>query len=287
MAPRDLVLDTAEAQRMALFFDYILIYDSLARNHFDSTQNRQYTADFDYLREQGVALKCVVDMPFSIDFGTSGGRMFNPIEEMKKDCDLLLPFDIDNDLPTKAENETDADHMVRCLSSRLMYKNSPVVAHVTMDHLCTTKLDLNAVQITLKNVPLPPENIPWDDLIQFRKEEENIAKLRALRLWLQQRAVSNQPPEIVQEELEHLLYEYQKYMNIQHKKFGLGFVSALISSTPEIIANICGLNFGAAMKPLFDIKGRHIALEEGEFSAPGREVSYITKVNEFSSTYKT
>ena len=31
-------------------------------------------------------------------------------------------------------------------------------------------------------IPLPPENMPWQDFVQFRNDEENISLLRELRV---------------------------------------------------------------------------------------------------------
>ena len=281
MAPMDLVINTPEAQRMALFFDYILIW-GLSREQFSKEQNEQYSADLSYLREQGVVIKCGLGIPC---FNASG-YSFSLFEEMNTDCDLLLPSLRDTGVPKEVENETHADRVVRRLSSQLIYNDHPVVAHANPNNLSINQQEYNALEITIKNIPIPPENIPWDDLIQFRREEENVAKLRALRLWLQRRAVSKQTPREIQEELEHLLYEYQKYMELQHKKFSQGVISTLISSAPEIVADIASLNFGNAIKSLFDIKGRHIELSEAELTAPGREVSYIFKAKQFTDAQK-
>lgn len=282
MAPMDLVLNTPEAQRMALFFDHILIW-GLSREEFTKEQNAQYSADLSYLREQGVAIKCGLDIPNFFSFGTADGKSWSPLDEMKKDCDLLLPFQMSTGVPKEIESEAGADRLVRHLSSQLIYNEQPVVAHANPENISINQQEHNALEITINNIPMPPENIPWDDLIQFRREEETVAKLRAFRLWLQQRSVSKQTPREIQEELEHLLYEYQKYMEIQHKKFSQGAISTLISSTPELVTNIATLNFGNAVKMLFDIKGRHINLSEAELTAPGREVSYIAKLGQFTN----
>lgn len=280
MAPMDLVLDTAEAQRMALFFDHILIW-KLSRRTFNKEDNQRYSSELRYLRERGVALLCGLDIPNLISFGRADGTTWNPMEEMKKDCDLLLPFQVGTGVPDQAENEAHADRLIRHLSSRLMYNDKPVVAHAEAVNLNTQGNELNALEITINNIPMPPENIPWEDLIQFRNEEETVAKLRALRIWLKDRSSAGQSPREIQEELEHLLYEYRKYMEIQHKKFRQGILSTLISSTPEIVASVATLNFGAAIKSVFDIKGRYLGLSEAELSAPGREVSYIAKARDF------
>ncbi len=283
IAPRDLILDTAEAKRMAFFFDHILIYDGLARQEFDRGQREQYEADLGFLREKGVAIKCMFQLLMSFGYTDSNGKKCSPLDEMYKDCDLLLPFPLMMSTPKKINKESDADNMIRYLSSQLKFKGSIVVAHLAAESICTANQELNALQITL-NIPLPPDNLPWEDVIQFRKEEENMAQLRALRLWLQKTGASGTPTREIQEELEHLLYQYQKYMQIQHKKFGQGNLSAVVSALPELTANLVTFHWGDVVKALVDIKGHHIALSEAEFSAPGREISYIANVKKFLST---
>lgn len=280
MAPRDLILDTTEAQRIALFFDHILIY-AIQRDKFTKEQLKQFETDFNYLRENDVALRCGLQNPFTFGFENDKGEFWDPFEAINKECDIVLPFHLGLGISNQVENEAHADRIVRHFSSQLMYDDSPVVAHANPSHLNNQTTEKNSIELILNEVPLPPTNLPWQDFIQFRKDEENIAKLRALRLWLNNRAKQNESPTIIRDELQHLLYEYQKYMAIQHKKYSTGVLSTLITSTPEIIGHLMTLNFGSTLNALFSVRGRSIALSEAELSAPGREVSYVANVKNF------
>ncbi len=281
MAPRDLILDTVEAQKIALFFDHILVY-GLEREKFTPEQQAQFDNDLSYLREQGIALKCGLKIPPIIGFQNADGKSWSPVDEFSKDCDLVFPFQMmGTGVAKEAENEAHADRIVRHYSSQIMYNDTPVVAHATPVNLDNNEKEPNSIELVLKKVPLPPTNLPWEDFVQFRKDEENMAKLRALRLWLQKRSTSEDSARIIQEELEHLLYEYKKYMEIQHKKYSEGVLSTLITSTPEIAGHLVTLNFGSALKTLFAVMGHSVALTSAELSAPGREVSYIAKTQEF------
>lgn len=284
MAPRDLLLDTAEAQRMALFFDHILIWP-LDRIDLQKEESARINAELEYLRESGVVLKCGFHMPPIISFQSADGQSWSPFDMASENCDIVLPFQLVTGVPKESENEAHADRIVRHISSQLVYNEAPVLAHLKPVHLAQSGLPNNTVELVLKNVPLPPENMPWEDFVQFRKEEENIAKLRSLRIWLQKQASSKESASAMQEELEALLYEYQKYMEIQHKKYSEGIVSTLIASSCEIIGHLLALNPGSALKALFDVRAHSVALTEAEMSAPGREVSYIASARKLVKSH--
>jgi hypothetical protein len=284
MAPRDLIIDTPEAQKMALFFDQIIIW-GLERTKFDDETQKRFSAEFSFLREQGIALNCGINIPIMPVFIKKDGSYYDP----RDDCDILLPMGMTDGLNKHSDDETHADRMVRHISEQILYNEYPVVAHAKAQNLEVKGIDLNvkqdhyfnAIEITLNQIPLPPENIPWVDLIQFKNDEENITKLRSLRLWLQKSASKDNPSIILKEEIEHLLYEYQKYMKIQHKKYTTGVISSLVTSSPEIVGSLLSFNFGAAIKSLFNFRGHQLGIQEAEMAAPGREVSYISKVNDF------
>lgn len=112
MVPRDLILDTAEVQRMALFFDHILVY-GLEREKFSKEQQERFQSDLSYLREHGVALKCGLHIPPIISFQNEKGESWSPFEEFSKDCDVVFPFQMGIGVPKEAENEAHADRIIR------------------------------------------------------------------------------------------------------------------------------------------------------------------------------
>lgn len=282
MAPRDLLLDTAKVQRLALFFEHILIW-KLDRGELSREDAERLNSDVEYLRSQKLVMQCGYEVPPIISFGLEDGGSWSPFDVTSKNCDLLFPTDLVWNIPKKVSSEAEADHVVRHLSSYLVYDGAPVLAHIEPSNISQAGMSPTAIEIVLKNVPVPPENMPWDDFLQFRKEEENIAKLRALRLWMRKQATSPEDLKVLQEELESLLYDYQKYMDIQHRKYGCGVVSTLIAATPEVISHLMQLNIGSALKAVLDMRAHGIALTEAEMSAPGREVSYIARARKFVS----
>lgn len=282
IAPRDLIRDTPEAQRIALLFDHILVWQ-IDRKDVGKDEAARTENELTYLREQGLALKVGFDIPPIISFQSADGTSWSPFDFASKDCDLVLPFHaVGSHTAKEYEFEHEADRVVYGVARQLMYNDTPVIAHAKPKNLVTDNQEMPvALEVTLKGIPLPAENMPWDDFLQFRNDPENSARLRALRLWLQRRGTSIESERFMQEELEALLHDYRTYMKIQKIKYGDGIISTLVTSTAAVVSHTASLNFGLALKSILDIRTQNIALTEAELKAPGREVSYIARAQDW------
>ncbi|MEX0813447.1 MAG: hypothetical protein WD048_14610 [Chitinophagales bacterium] len=276
IASKDLLLNVTEAQRMALFFDQILIL-SLERKEIPTDERDRVNADISFLREKNVIKNFGVEVPDIIHFGN-----WSPAKAFMEDKDIIIPIGLA--YSNKKDNkdvldENPVDAQLRYYAKNLFYNDVQIAAHVDPVNLFNKNNNcLNSLEVILNQVPLPPENIPWDDLIQFRNDEENKAKLRKLRIWLQKQASIETPPNLLLEELQQLLYEYEKYMEIQHKKYSFGIISTVITAIPEIVMSLKTSNYSSAFKALVSLRGQNLNLTEAELTAPGNVVSYISKV---------
>lgn len=284
LAPRDILLDTAEAKRLALFFDDILLWQ-VDRNQVGNEDQEALYSDLAYLREKGVVKNLGVNLPNILHFGSENGETYSPFAEATKDTDIFIPVQAITSIPKTHSDEVihDTDRIIRHLAKGMIRQDdgSPVVAHANPSNLDTVIAPPTAIELVLKNIPLPPENIPWEDLIQFRSESENISKLRALRIWLQKTASNPDSPQVMQMELEALIDDYKKYMDIQHQKHSRGVLSTVLSSAAAAVAQLETGNFSDALLAMLGVRGHKLALEEAEMSAPGREVAYLVKTGEF------
>ena len=178
-----------------------------------------------------------------------------------------------------ADTDTNADRIVRHVASLLQYDGAPIAAHVPPDRVLGASTGLPALQVTLNHIPLPPANIPWEDLIQFRNETELRQHLSRLRVWVQERALSGAPSTQVEDELVALLHDYRQYMQLQHRKFGEGALSTVVLALADAVEQSLNFKPGTALRTMLDIRARRIALEEAELTAPGREVAYVANVS--------
>jgi len=84
----------------------------------------------------------------------------------------------------------------------------------------------------------------------------------------------------IKEELEYLLYEYDKRMAIHKMKSQKGYIQALISAPFEIVKSLIYPDLNKIGEPFFTIRQTKIDLMEKELDTPGREVAYIRHIKE-------
>ena len=68
----------------------------------------------------------------------------------------------------------------------------------------------------------------------------------------------------MQMELEALIEDYKKYMDIQHKKHSRGIISTVLSSAAAVVAQLETGNYSEALLAMFGMRGHKLALEEAE-----------------------
>lgn len=138
----------------------------------------------------------------------------------------------------------------------------------------------NVMEIILSKIPLPDESTSLEEVIDFKSDEETINRLRQLRLWINKMASNNLNSSHLNEHLETLLYDYEKYMRLQKAKFNVGTIEFIVTTTAEVIENAVKLKLGSLAKSLFKLKYNKIALTEKEMKAPGRDIAFISTAKE-------
>lgn len=136
-------------------------------------------------------------------------------------------------------------------------------------------VESDVISIVLERLPEPDEQTPWQDLIDFRREEKTRAQSLALRRWIRKMASGEFKQAEIIEELEYLYYEYEHYMQIQQMKINKGALETLVTVTAEIAEDLVKIKWGNLAKVPFVVKQRKIDLLEAERNAPGREIAYL------------
>lgn len=131
------------------------------------------------------------------------------------------------------------------------------------------------VSLVFNKFPVPDELTPWENIIEFRRNQENRSRLTLLRNWTNK--ITRQAGNIneAEEELEALLYQYQQSLDVYEIKYSHGILETLITTTAEWLEMIAKLQIGKMAKTLFNLRRRNVDLLEAETKAPGREISYI------------
>ena len=138
----------------------------------------------------------------------------------------------------------------------------------------------NVIQITINKLPLPNNETPWEQIIDYRNDSENQKNLLNLRRWIRKVSTENLLTAEIEEELEWLMNEFQNHMKLHKLKANTETLEMMVKAPLEIIEIIKKLIVPKSPEPLFALKKRQINLMEAELNAPGREMSYIIKTRD-------
>jgi len=131
---------------------------------------------------------------------------------------------------------------------------------------------------TLEKIPVPSDNTPWEQIIDFRKDEDSQNKYYALIHWANQVASSNKPLHEVEDEYNYLYSEYCKAFDIHKMKSSFTAWEILMTGAIDSFMSLQG--FSSVIRNLFSISKTRIQVKEEEMKLPGREIAYIHKANE-------
>lgn len=135
-------------------------------------------------------------------------------------------------------------------------------------------------QIVINNLPLPSNETPWEQIIDYRNDPDSQKNLLNLRRWIRKTSHENLPLIEIQEEIEWLMNEFKEHMNVHKMKTDTESLEVLVKAPIEMLENLVTLKFSKLVDPLFTIKKRQLSLLEAEINAPGKEMAYIIKSKE-------
>jgi len=139
---------------------------------------------------------------------------------------------------------------------------------------------IDVAQLVISKLPLPDNETPWEQIIDYRNDSDNQKNLLNLRRWIRRISTENLSPTETEEELEWLMNEFQNHMKLHKLKANTETLEVIVKAPLEIIEDLIKLKFSKIPEPFFALKKRQINLMEAELNAPGREISYIIKTQE-------
>ena len=135
----------------------------------------------------------------------------------------------------------------------------------------------DVLEVVLKAFPVPADDVPFEQLLDFRRDEDARTKLTALRHWTNKMARGKSSPGEIAEELEFLLFEYERRMRVHHMKYEASTLQTILTVPFKVLEELMRLKFGAAVEALFVLRKQRIELMQAELDVPGKEVAYISK----------
>ena len=138
----------------------------------------------------------------------------------------------------------------------------------------------DVVQIALLKIPMPDDSTPWEHILEYRSDPDTQAKFLDLRAWMNELARAKLTPIEIEQKLEHLMSQYQRHMRVHKMKTNAGRLETCLTISTEFLEELIHFRPSKAVKALFSLKHRKIALLEAELTVPGREVAYLIKAQD-------
>lgn len=133
----------------------------------------------------------------------------------------------------------------------------------------------NVIQFLLNDIPEPDVNTPWEQIIDFRTDEELRNKYLALINWINRVSNSSMTMNEIQEQYEYLYNDYMKHFKLHNLKYHNTVLELLVNIGAGILQMWQSGMLLPAVKNLFEMKLAQIKLTEEEAKMPGKEVAYI------------
>ena len=131
-------------------------------------------------------------------------------------------------------------------------------------------------QLVLSRFPVPVVDASWEQVLDFRADEENRRRMLALRQWMNKVSKLSVTPAEIEEELEHLLAEHTRALKLHKLRYQYDRLEVAVLTTLEILENVIKLNWSTAARKLFDIRRRDVDFLIHEGDLPGKEVAYLS-----------
>ncbi len=134
------------------------------------------------------------------------------------------------------------------------------------------------VKFILNNLPQPDIDVPWQQIIEFRNEQNTRFKYLALINWINEIASTSLTMSEIKDKYEYLYLEYKRSFEKFKIKFSLGTVEVLASAAVGFFSSNLPLALNAVSSTLkFSTSVFNLFIEEEKIN--GKEIGYIFHAN--------
>lgn len=135
------------------------------------------------------------------------------------------------------------------------------------------------LEVVLEKLPIPDENVEWQQIVEYRADPDSSAKFTAMRVWMQDISSKEYSKNEIEERIDHLINEYERHMAFHKIKYTTSAGHVLLNAPLEILENLIKFKWSSIGKAIFSFREKQFDLMEAELKAPGRELAYISKAN--------
>lgn len=155
-----------------------------------------------------------------------------------------------------------------------------VKLHPATSLKCYNVLDMpthksDIYKILIDKFPIPADDTPLSDIIQYKNEESNRLRFLRLKTWVNKISRSGFSENEILDEIDTLLMEYRKEMELSGLKMKNAKIEFAYKIVPSLMENILKINFSKLVDPFIKLRMEKISLLKAEHNAKGNELSYL------------
>jgi len=133
-----------------------------------------------------------------------------------------------------------------------------------------------ALSVVLERFPVCSSSVPFEEIVELRKDEDYWIRRTRLRRWMRQ--VRDWQRIEVRQELEYLINEYQTYMKRSASKYSLTNIQTLLTVALGLAEDVTNFRWKSISETGFKIFHRTRHLMNAEREAPGREIALVVEL---------
>jgi hypothetical protein len=137
----------------------------------------------------------------------------------------------------------------------------------------STKADV--ARLLLAELPQPAELVDWEQILDFRANDEVRAKFSLLKRWVNELAATAIPLPEAADAYRALAADYEAALRTARVKLEKTTVEIFLTTVGDFLENLSKLKLGKLAALPFQIKKERMSLYEAEQKAPGRELAYL------------
>ena len=137
----------------------------------------------------------------------------------------------------------------------------------------------DVVKISLSALPVPVEDMPWQQIIEYRNDGNTKDSFLHIKELISEIARGTFTLFQVEETLEYLLNRFRTNLETHQINATTMALAAYVIAKPEFIQTLAGAGPDWGSRTLFSVEHRKIGLLEGESTSAGSAVAFLTQMN--------
>lgn len=182
-------------------------------------------------------------------------------------------------LPTEFDKFADAH--LRLSKSFLEIKNkNSIIPLVNNFEDFNEEKKSTVIRFVLDNIPTPSEDFTFDEVIDFKNDNDNKRRYYTLIKWINEISKGDLNIEEVSDEYNYLMSEFEAEFNNLKIKKDLNKFEIFLKVPFEIAENLVKINWSKIPGIFIELKRNNLTSYESEFTLSGKELAYIFKAKE-------